>query len=364
MDDGIEEFYLETIEGHRRGPAATFARAALRVAEMPYAGAMRLRNILFDRGIKKTVPLRRWTISVGNITAGGTGKTPIVRWLAGRLLADTIIPAILTRGYTRGKSTVSDEADLLERALAPRGVVAVDPDRAKAAAQVLSERPDVGAFILDDGFQHRRAARDVDLVLINAADPFGLGHVHPRGLLREPLAGLRRASAILLTHASTPRSDHLDRTMKVIATHAPGVPLFRCNHAPTGLRSAKVPLNAPPDQSIESLNQQKFFAVAGIGHPQSLEKQLSTFGDHFAGHLWFDDHHDYTPTDLQQIKSLATTAGAEVIVTTEKDWSKLAWMEGVQNASPPFLRADVGPVFAGEDEENLYRLILDRLRAS
>jgi tetraacyldisaccharide 4'-kinase len=364
MDERIERFYLDAVDGRRNDGKAIALRAALNTAEIPYAGAMRLRNALFDAGIKKAVPLRRWTISIGNITAGGTGKTPIVRWLAGRLLADGIIPAVLTRGYTRGKSTISDEADLLERALAPRGVVAVDADRARAAGRVLAERPDVGAFILDDGFQHRRAGRDVDLVLINAADPFGLGHVHPRGLLREPLVGLRRATAILLTHASTPRPEQLDRTIQTIASYAPQAPLFRCDHALTGLRRAKTPLSAPPDLPIQSLSQQHFFAVAGVGHPQGLGNQLSTFGDHFAGHLWFDDHHDYTPADLKQILSLATAANAQAIVTTEKDWSKLVWIDGVHQASPPFFRADVGPAFAGNDEENLYRLILKRLRAT
>jgi tetraacyldisaccharide 4'-kinase len=357
----LEQLYLETIAGQRHGLGPAALRAALTVAELPYAGIMRLRNALFDRGVKRAVDLRRWTISVGNLTAGGTGKTPVVRWLAQRLLAEQIVPAVLTRGYAGGATGASDEADLLGRAIGPAGVVEVNADRAAGANRALAEHPHVQLFILDDGFQHRRARRDFDLVLINAADPFGHGHVHPRGLLREPIGGLRRATAVLITHAS--RADNLDRTLATVRAANPSVPIFRCDHVLTGLRSANCPLSEPPDTPIAMLATQKFYATAGIGHPLSLQRQLEQYGDAFVGHTWWPDHHPYSEDEAAAIVARAQQRGATAIVTTEKDWSKLVWFGRVRESPVPFYRGDVGLAFEGDDETSLYRMIVDRFRA-
>jgi tetraacyldisaccharide 4'-kinase len=365
--DGLERLYLETIRGDRRGLGATLLRGALTAAELPYASAMRLRNALFDTGVKKTVDLRRPTVSIGNLTAGGTGKTPVVRWLAQRLLADGIPPAVLTRGYVKsvdGRTTHSDEADLLERAIGPiGGVVAVGGDRVASADRVLAEHPTVAAFILDDGFQHRRARRDVDLVLINAADPFGHGHVHPRGLLREPVDGLSRATAILLTHA-TRGAEMINETIATIRRHNGSAPIFRCDHVLAGLRTTSTPLSEAPDVATTTLATKKFFATAGIGHPDSLAAQLRAFGDAFVGHAWWDDHHPFTDAEIESLIATAELRGAAAIVTTEKDWSRLVWHPCARDARVPFLRLDVGLSFHADDEHRLYELIHSGLRSA
>ncbi len=358
----MEQLYLDTISGATKGAGPAILRAALSVVEIPYKGAMGLRNALFDAGVKKAVDLRRWTLSVGNITAGGTGKTPVVRWLTQRLIADDITPAVLTRGYVKGTGELSDEADLLTRALQPRGVVQVGADRVASAARVLSERPDVNLFVLDDGFQHRRARRDFDLVLINAADAFGHGHVHPRGLLRESIAGLRRADAILLTHAGRAGESRVGEVTKAIEAAAPGVSIARCDHVLSSLRSAACPLSDAPDALLDSLNDARFFAIAGIGHPAGFQATLARFGEGFVGHHWFGDHHHYTDSDIRAVVEEARAVNATAMVTTEKDWSKLMWIPSVLHSQIPFFRADVGISFADGQEQSLYERIVSRYR--
>ena len=188
------------MSGERRGVRASVLRGTLGAAEPLYAAAVRGRNWLFDRGVGVR-RLPRPVVSVGNITAGGTGKTPVVLWLADRLRRKGRRPAVLLRGYEaegrpqRRADAARGAARTRRARCRPRIAVGVNPNRLAGGDGVLRGRPDVDVFVLDDGFQHRKLARDFDLVLIDAAQPFGYGHVHPRGLLREPLAGLRRADA-------------------------------------------------------------------------------------------------------------------------------------------------------------------------
>lgn len=361
----IEQIYLDTIRGARRGVGAALARGVMSVGEVPYAGVVRARNALFDAGIKKVVDLRRPTVSVGNLTAGGTGKTPVVRWLAERFLAQKLVPAVLTRGYAKSGASAasSDEAYLLERAIGPVGIVQVGRDRAGSAGVVLNEHPNVAVFILDDAFQHRRAKRDVDLVLVNAAEPFGYGHVHPRGLLREPISGISRATAVLLTHATRGLAT-IDDTIATIRRFNRDAPIFRCDHVLSGLRSVHVPLSDPPDVPMSMLLTQKFYATAGIGHPASLRASLEAYPGRFVGHAWWDDHHHFTDDELTALIRVAESRGATAIVTTEKDWSKIMLDEVVLKSRVPFYRLDLGLAFHGDDEQRLYDLIRSRLQSA
>src|SRR4051812_36636358 len=195
MTPDLEQRALRAIRGER-GVGCALVRGALGAMEPLYRAAVASRNRFYDFAGQTRLP--RPVISVGNITTGGTGKTPMVAWLATQLLEQGMHPAILLRGYSRGG--ISDEQQMLQRQL-PGVPVQANADRVEGARMVLGEHPEVDVFLLDDGFQHRRVARDFDLVLINAREPFGLGRVLPRGLLRESLDGLKRAHGFVITRA-------------------------------------------------------------------------------------------------------------------------------------------------------------------
>jgi tetraacyldisaccharide 4'-kinase len=315
-----EQYFRDVTSGSETGPRATALRAGLGVAEPFYSAASRLRNWLFDAGIRKVHRLPVPVVSIGNITTGGTGKTPMVRWLAEQLRGAGHRPAILSRGYRAQGAGLGDELTMLDRQLnggtqAPIFLRA-NPDRVAGGQTLLAEHPEVDFLVLDDAFQHRRIARDLDIVLISAASPFGFGHVLPRGLLREPLTGLRRAGAIVITHADQFSGEDLAGIETQIRRHAPTVPIYRASHEQFGLREAGT------GHSMEELVRRRYFVFGGIANPQNFAEQLAHFAPP-AGYRWFPDHHAYTANDLQSLEQTARAVGAEILVTTEKDWAKI-----------------------------------------
>ena len=351
----LEDRYLNIISGRQGGFSATIIRALLSCAELPYRTLMHLRNSLYDRQALKSHPLGRPTISVGNITAGGTGKTPVVSWLASRLLSSGQRPAILMRGYHSSVGG-SDEQMMLQQAL--RGVlVHADANRLAGAASVIAQHHETTVFVLDDGMQHRRARRDVELVLINAIEPFGFGHVHPRGLLREPLAGLRRADALLLTHAAEVSPEKLDQLQKRLRRFSPA-PIFHCDHVNDHL------LNADNNEaSLDTLSQTPFLLFTGIGQPQSLVAQMQKLGGSQFRHAeLFPDHHHYTPADLHKLTELSRTTGARMLLTTEKDFVKLRPLLPQVPDLPPLQRLALNIRFWEGEEQPLFGLISAMLR--
>jgi tetraacyldisaccharide 4'-kinase len=349
-----EERYIRIISGEQRGPCAVAMRGLLTLAELPYRAAMATRNRLYDGGVCHSFDLGRPTISVGNITAGGTGKTPVVKWLASHLATSGRHPAILLRGYRRTDAGLSDEARLLANALPGVGVIA-NPDRIAGAQQALAQYPATDSFILDDGMQHRRARRNLELVLIHAGSPFGFGHVHPRGLLREPLSGLSRADAIILTHASEISAEAADRLQGTIGRYS-NAPIFHADHVNTHLIAADTAARMP----MEVLEQTRFVAFAGIGRPDSLERTLSATGRTFAAFERFPDHHAYAASDLAHLSAICRQHRAELLVTTEKDWVKLHALPRPA-ALPPILRLELAIAFWENEEQALLGLILRKL---
>jgi tetraacyldisaccharide 4'-kinase len=262
-------------------------------------------------------------------------------------------PAVLLRGYKVGASADSDEREMLASALGADAVVAAGPSRSESAGRVLSAHRDVGAFLLDDGFQHRKVARDFDVVLVNAADPFGFGRVLPRGLLREPLCGLRRADAVVLTRADQVSGEALAEVKRTVRRYNPDVPIYRASHAHVGLRSDE------GVRPLDLLRETRFFAFAGIGNPDSFGDQLRRHAPGgYAGHRWFWDHHDYSQRDLDQIRQEAERAGASVVVTTEKDWVKVSRAGTV---GLPVYRLELDVRFQGDDGGKLLGRVLDAL---
>ena len=340
------------VSGEARGVRAGVVRGLLAAASPVYSMIVRARNAKFDRGVGVR-RLPRAVVSVGNITTGGTGKTPVVRWLCERLREVGERPAVLMRGYRAKPGERGDEQAMLAEMLGADGIVHAQADRYAGGMAVLRERPETSFLVMDDGFQHRRLGRDFDLVLVDASEPFGYGRVLPRGLLREPLSGLRRADAILITRADQGDVGEIERTVRRFNAAAP---VFACAHALVGLRAGEARM------PMEALAGRRIFAFAGIGNPQGFEKQLQALGGEMVGRWWLADHWNYSHRDMVSINGEARRAGAEVVVTSEKDWVKVARVVD-ERTSLPVWRVELAVRFLGDDERKLFELIRARLKS-
>ena len=266
-------------------------------------------------------------LSIGNLTVGGTGKTPLVLHLAERFLAQGRRPAILSRGYGRasrevvvvssgegarvGPESGGDEPVLLATRL-PGAIVVVAPRRADAARAAEAFHPDL--FLLDDGFQHLSVRRDLDVLLLDAADPFGGGRYPPVGRLREPLSALRRADAIVFTRAIPGRPT--EEALETVKRWNPDARVSTARIRPAGLRNTLGAADGP-------LPGTKFLAVCGIARPDSFRESLAALGLFPAQTLVFPDHCRYGGWDLARIARAAARTASTAIVTTEKDAVKL-----------------------------------------
>jgi tetraacyldisaccharide 4'-kinase len=297
-----------------------FKESLLWPLTVPYGAVMHLRSRAYRMEILRQRRLRGTVISVGNLTVGGTGKTPMVLWLVQRLLSEGKSVGILTRGY-RGKAAssarqgspnagvwTSDEVRLLRARLGDRVSFGVGRDRF-ARGHELVERG-VDWLVLDDGFQHMQLARDVDILLIDAMNPFGGGHLLPAGRLREPRTALGRADIIVIT-----RSNHAPAVETAIR-HDSDVPIF---YARPQLDSVYVKKNELPGEVDALARMRKLFAFCGIGNPPAFTSDLREWGFEVLGHKFFPDHHRYTQRDVDEIEVAACRAGAEGVICTEKD---------------------------------------------
>ena len=289
---------------------------------LPYAAIAHLRARAYRKGILRQRHLDGVVISVGNLTVGGTGKTPMALWIAERLIAEGKSVGILTRGY-RGNtvsasadkseatndsaaSSTSDEVQLLQSRLENRASFGVGADRYKNGV-ALSARG-IDWFILDDGFQHLQLARNVDIVLVDASKPFGGGHLLPAGRLREPRTALQRADLIVIT-----RSTHAPAVESVVRRYS-DAPLF---YARTELSSVYSRLQ--PERAIAEASAKPLFAFCGIGNPAAFIADLRDWGFQIAGYKSFPDHHRYSPADIEAIEKEARKTGATGLICTEKD---------------------------------------------
>lgn len=291
-------------------------RGVLRAAETPYAAAVRWRNHRFDavhgRAHKLSVPV----ISVGNLTLGGTGKTPLVEWIVRRLLESGRRPAIVSRGFGAQHGRPNDEALELARAL-PDVPHLQNPDRVASATHAIATH-DANVIVLDDGFQHRRLARELDIVLLDALAPFGYGHVFPRGLLREPIAGLSRAQAIVLSRADLINEEDRRKIRDEVRRHAPSAAWIEAAHAPLHLANA-----TGGQESLSSLAGQRIAAFCGLGNPQGFRRTLEQLGGTIAGFREFPDHHPFTASDVAALYAWAQRLEVQRLVCTMKDLVKL-----------------------------------------
>jgi tetraacyldisaccharide 4'-kinase len=297
-----------------RGAWPACQRAGLRAASLPYDWAMRLRNWLYDRGWKRTHRADVPVVSVGNLTVGGTGKTPCVEFVARWFRERDRRVAILSRGYG-STGGANDEALVLEENL-PDVPHLQGADRVALAAAAVEEL-ESEVLVLDDGFQHRRLARDLDLVLVDATNPWGHDAVLPRGLLREPASGLRRAGAVLLTRCDQAPADERARIRERVARLAPHAPVAATAHRPLDLaNSATAPL--------ERVRGRPVAGFCGLGNPDAFRRTLAGLGAAVIAWRTYPDHHAYGRQDVDDLTRWADRLPAETVVaTTQKDWVKL-----------------------------------------
>lgn len=311
-----EAAYLRLIRSEARGPLAAAARVTLAVASGGYALGVAARTVAFDRGWAPSHRAAVPVVAVGNLTLGGTGKTPMVEYVARRFRRDGLRVAILSRGYSQAAG-LNDEGRVLEGNL-PDVPHLQGADRV-ALARIAVEELESQVLVLDDGFQHRRLARDLDLVLLDALEPFGGGWLFPRGLLREPVRALRRAGVVVLS-----RADLVDAaTRRAVRTEAErrAGPLrwAEARHAPRDLVDASG--TAAPLDELRA--RSRIVAFCGIGNPEGFRRTLEGLGARPADFRRFPDHHAYTAADVAALARWATDLGAELALTTQKDLVKV-----------------------------------------
>lgn len=332
-----------------RGQAGGAGRT-LSILLLPLSAAFRLvlwtRDFAYGLGWARSHRAEIPVVSVGNLTVGGTGKTPLSRWVVERLRADGRSPAVVLRGYG------SDEV-ALHRRWAPEVPVVAAADRIAGVATAV--RNGAGVAVLDDAFQHRRLARDLDIVLLAAEEPFP-GPVLPRGAYREPAAALERASVIIITRkrASVDQAAAVEDTLRRLGLRRPVV---KVHLRPAQLR----PLAAWASESLESesvdgaMPEGPIRVASGVADPDTVVASVRTLGLQVADRRDFADHHDFTPADLAHIRD-----GARTIVVTEKDAIKLQQL--APEAQDIFVLEQ--EVIVEQGEEVLERLLRDLPTAS
>lgn len=311
-----EAGFRKLISGETTGFIPALQRAGLRLLSIPYRIVVGMRNWLFNVGVKRCHRVDATVVSVGNVTTGGTGKTPFVAWLTQHFQSQYKTVALLSRGYGAEAGQPNDEKQVLEQ-LCPGVPHLQDPNRVAIARQAIADY-DAQVLILDDGFQHRRLARNFDVVLIDALNPFGYGHVLPRGLLREPMASLQRANAIVITRVDTVDASQLEELTKEIQQHNSNVPIAHVAYRPSRL------INSDGSTTfLSTLSDNPIAAFCGIGHPEAFEKNLHELGFNLVWLQPFPDHHNYTSDDIQQLAERAAADGIYAILTTQKDLVKI-----------------------------------------
>ncbi len=289
-------------------------RAIFWAIRIPYGIGVRLRNALFDWGWKKIEKVEIPVICVGNLTLGGTGKTPCVEWLGRLLLEQGYHCVILSRGYGN-ESGRNDEAIVLEENL-PEVPHLQGKDRV-ALAKTAIEELECEVLILDDGFQHRRLHRDLDIVLLDSFDPWGKNRLFPHGFLREPKKEIRRADIVIITRSEGLNSIDKEKIESEIRRYNTKCTIAYARHQPIQF------FNLKDQKNINEIKGKSVAGFCGIGNPNAFEKTLRDLEANIIAWKNYPDHHNYTKKDVEELKDWAKSTGCELIVTTQKDWVKL-----------------------------------------
>ncbi len=379
------QFTADVIYDRRHGRAAELMGTFLYALSFLFSGIVQLRYYLYEHRILRNKPLGCLVVVVGNLTVGGTGKTPVVEKLARILNERGRKVAILSRGYkskkeplprklwrkfTHGEEAppkvVSDgETVLLDSEIAgdepymlarnlPGVVVLCDKNRVKAGSYAI-RKYGCDTLILDDGFQYLPLKGKLNLLLVDKSNPFGNQHMLPRGILREPIRHLNRASYIFLTKSDGVRDEAL---LELIREHNPKAEIIECAHKPQHL----VPIGGGERRPLSVLNGARIGAFSGIASPESFEKMLRDFGAEIRYNQRFLDHHRFTRYEIERLYRKVGALGLDMIVTTEKDAVRL--FEDIPSPIPVYyLRLEIDILSGEEDfEAATARICLPRNR--
>ena len=303
----MKNYFRLLIEGKRRGPDAVLWKPVLGLASVGYGAAVGARRALYQTNICKPKKLPVPVVSIGNLSWGGVGKTPLTRYICRYFLAAKKNPLILTRGYGSDE-TREFQADL------PQAVLGVGKNRSQVAEQILKSRP-VDVAIMDDGFQHWQLHRDLDIVVMNVLNPFGNGGVIPRGILREPPAQLKRAHIIVFNDVNLVARKTFEEIRDRVKQLAPKAVLVEAQHEPLYFYWSKSKSRVDAGR----LRGKRVTTFSGVGTPRSFQLLVAHLGLKAARNFEFCDHHPFTEKEIRSILEVQESSQSEFVVTTEKD---------------------------------------------
>ncbi|HLD69579.1 MAG TPA: tetraacyldisaccharide 4'-kinase [Candidatus Omnitrophota bacterium] len=315
-NDTFREYFYRLMTDQDQSPMGWIVKWMLCGFSLFYRGGIQTILWFYKIGLLKKIRLSKPVISIGNITWGGTGKTPLVEWLLKYLKGKELKPAVLIRGYMV-KNDGSDEAQALQQSF-PDVPILVGRNRIENARRFLGKKP-VDVFVLDDGFQHWKLHRDLEIVVIDCLNPFGNGCLIPRGILREPLNSLKRADLFVLTKTDWGR-ENISAIKKRLQSINPDAPIIETVHRAAALADLCDPSVQEP---VEFLKGKKVAAFCGIGQPDSFLRLLKSLDADVVVFKAFGDHHAYDKKDVSALLDVCREKKVQIIVTTQKDAVKL-----------------------------------------
>ncbi len=368
----LETYVLTVIEDRRAGGLAAVLRWLLQQLSFLYAVIVQTRVWLYTHGFFRHHQLGCQVISIGNLTVGGTGKTPVVEVFARSLQRQNRKVAILSRGYKRhepsflermGKrltgrykkhpplvvsdghhllldSDVSGDEPYMLASNLPNVVVVVDKNRVKAGQHAITKLG-CDTLILDDGFQYLPLKHRIEVVLVDRTNPFGNRHLLPRGLLREPIRNIKRASFILITKSDVGGAEELKKQLRELNPHAE---IAECRHSAKHLRD----VYTGQRQELDFMKGRNVAAISGIAVPKGFEDELVRLGAKVLYHKRYADHHRYTQQEILNVINKGLNRGAEMIITTEKDAVRFPMIER-RDLPIYFMRVEIELLSGAED---------------
>ncbi|MFH1846394.1 MAG: tetraacyldisaccharide 4'-kinase [Candidatus Omnitrophota bacterium] len=305
----FRQYILSIMRDKRKGPLAFILKGVLYVLSFVYGAALKGIELAYKYGIRKKYKVDIPVISIGNITVGGTGKTPFAMFLADQLVSVGRKPGILIRGYGEDENVVLREE-------LPETVVYVGQDRLKNAKTAISDGIDV--LILDDGFQHRRLKKDLNIVLIDSISCFGNGFLLPRGILREPVVSLKRADIFVLTKTDRALPGQIEKIKKHLKPLILEKPVIYARHRPTFLTDV-----TGAAYSVDTVSGKRVCLVSGIGDPSYFAFLVNGLNADIVLKKEYTDHHSYGQRDIVDIYKDCLKFDVEMVLTTKKDFVKI-----------------------------------------